>query len=132
MTIKYNIVEDDGAPSSVMVFPGSGRSPLVATKEHPNFAAIMDRINVSGENEEQILGLFDREIALKGKFLKVSDRVSIRGGRIYFDNMPQDSVLADATVQFYLAGHDDYMSLVNFMEKIEQNPNPHSREHLFR
>jgi hypothetical protein len=129
--LKYNVVTDDGNPSSVTVFP-SGRAPLVATVEHPHFTLIMDAITKTGTSEEAIVDLFDRETALKGKFLKVSDRVSIRGGNIFFDNVKQNGVLAEATIQFYLAGHEDYMSLVNFMEKIEQNPNPHSREHLFR
>ena len=130
-TIKYNIVTDEGEPSSVTVFPG-GRAPLVATREHPNFVQIVDQITVSGKSEDDIIGLFDTATGLTLKFNKVSDRVSIRNGKVYFDNMPTENVLTDAIVRFYLAGHDDYMSLVNFMEKIETNPNPNSRENLFR
>jgi hypothetical protein len=131
MTIKFNIVTDEGEPSSVTVFP-EGRMPLAATREHPNFTAIMEQITVSGKSEDDIIGLFDTAIGLNLKFNKVSDRVSIRSGKVFFDNMETASVLTDAIIRFYLAGHDDYMSLVNFMEKIETNPNPNSREHLFR
>ena len=129
--LKFNIVTDDGDASSVTVFPGSG-SPLVATREHPNFTNIIKGITATGKTEEEIIGLFDIGIGLKTKFQKVSDRVSLREGKVYFDNMPTESVLTDAIIRFHLAGHDDFMSLVNFMEKIEQNPNPNSRENLFR
>lgn len=131
VALKYNIVTDDGEPSSVTIFPGDG-PPKVATKENPNFAAIIRGITETGKTEEEIIGLFDTAVALTTKFSKVSDRVSIRGGKVFFDNMPTENVLTDAIIRFYLAGHDDFMSLVNFMEKIEVNPNPNSRENLFR
>ena len=132
-TLKFNIVTDDGEPSSVTVFP-PGRAPLVATKESKNFATIIRFLTgeETASDEESIYGLFDLQPSLNAKFTKVSDRVSIRGGQVYLDNMKQDGVLADTIIKFFLAQHDDYMSLVNFMEKIETNPNPHSRENLFR
>lgn len=127
---KYNIVTDDGDASSVTFFPDGGK-PLVATKEHPNFAAIV--AGISGATDEPTLvGLFDTAIALTGKFNKVSDRVSIRSGKVYFDSQPVESVLTEAIIRFHSAGSDDFMALVNFFEKIEQNPNPNSKENLFR
>jgi hypothetical protein len=128
--LKYNIVTDDGDPSSVTIFPQGGKSQ-VATREHPNFPMILQRIN-DATTEQEVIDLFDVRSAISGRFNKVSDRVSIRGNNVYFDNMPQEGVLVDTILQFHYAGSDDFMSLVNFMEKIELNPNPHSREHLFR
>jgi hypothetical protein len=129
-TLKYNIVTDDGDPSSVTIFPEGGKSQ-VATREHPNFPMILQKI-ADATTEQEVIDLFDVRRAVEGRFNKVSDRVSIRGNNVYFDNMPQEGVLVDTILQFHYAGSDDFMALVNFMEKIELNPNPHSREHLFR
>jgi hypothetical protein len=129
-TLKYNIVTDDGDPSSVTIFPAGGKSQ-VATREHPNFPLILQKIS-DATTEQEVIDLFDVRSAVEGRFNKVSDRVSIRGNFVYFDNMPQEGVLVDTILQFHYAGSDDFMSLVNFMEKIELNPNPNSRENLFR
>jgi hypothetical protein len=128
--LKYNIVTDDGDPSSVTIFPQGGKSQ-VATREHPNFPMILQRIN-DATTEQEVIDLFDVRSAVEGRFNKVSDRVSIRGNNVYFDNMPVEGILVDTILQFHYAGSDDFMSLVNFMEKIELNPNEHSRRHLFR
>jgi hypothetical protein len=128
--LKYNIVTDDGDPSSVTIFPVGGKSQ-VATREHPNFPMILQKIS-DATTEQEVIDLFDVRSAVEGRFNKVSDRVSIRGNFVYFDNMPVEGVLVDTILQFHYAGSDDFMSLVNFMEKIELNPNTHSRENLFR
>jgi hypothetical protein len=128
--LKYNVVTDDGEPSSVTIFPAGGKSQ-VATREHPNFPLILQKIS-DATTEQEVIDLFDVRSAVEGRFNKVSDRVSIRGNFVYFDNMPQEGVLVDTILQFHYAGSDDFMSLVNFMEKIELNPNPNSRENLFR
>ncbi len=129
MTLKFNIVTDDGEETSVTAFV-DGRT-LVATKEHTTFDDIIKNLRL-GADEAQVLELFDAGVAINARFNKVSERVSIRNGFVFFDNMKQNSVLSSAILTFFASGQEDFMALVNFMEKIEMNPNPHSREHLFR
>ena len=128
--MKYNIVCDDGEQSSVTVFIGSEQ--FLATKHHPSFDAIVKAVSTGSKTEDEIRGLFDVSIPVAKKFAHLSERVSVNNGRIFFDMMPVDNSIAQAILRFHAEGNDNFQPLVNFMEKVEINPNPHSREHLFR
>lgn len=109
-----------------------GAEQFLATKEHPNFGRICGELEAKNSNPGFIRELFDTGIAIERKFTRVSERVMIKQGNIFFDGMPMNTVLADAIIRFQYDGQEDFMPLVNFMEKIETNPSEHSREHLFR
>jgi hypothetical protein len=79
-----------------------------------------------------VIGLFDISAGLRDKFGRLSERVLINAGRIFFDGEEVHNALTDAIVRFYSDGNDDFEPLVFFMEKIETNPMQHSREQLFR
>lgn len=127
--VKYNVVTDDGAPSSVTAFVGG--KTLIATTTHPNFDAILDSLEYGMPTEAQVVGMFDVGVALGQKFDKVSERVSVNAGRIFFDGVQVDDVLAQVTIAFHNEGHSEFERLVRFMEKVEINPNEHSRKNLF-
>lgn len=136
--VRYNITSNDGERSSVTVFIGS--EMLVAAKEHNNFPRICEFLgelsksygpDVPADEVETLRGLFDVSVPISKKFNTVSERVSINAGRVFFDLVAVDNAVSQAIMRFY-AEDKDFMPLVNFMEKIEQNPNPHSREHLYR
>lgn len=129
--MKYNIVRDDGAPSSATVFLSNG-DMLTATNDHPNFKTIIDGLEVGTTDETLVTGWFDVGKALDVRFRRISERVYVKAGKVYFDAMPQNGALADTIIAFFAEGNDNLLALVNFMEKIMLNPNPHSREHLFR
>jgi hypothetical protein len=132
--IKYNIVTDDGEMSSITVFlPGGGQ--LVATKDHPNFRAIVTAVQdghggIPGVNT--LRGLFDMAEGIAQRLDRLSDRVSAGHGRLYFDGDVLAGALADAIIRFHTANVEDWKPLVAFLEKVQQNPNNHSRDQLFR
>lgn len=128
MTLKFNITANEGKPTSVTVFADR---PLVATREHTNFDEIIEALGGSASDQD-VIDLFDVSIPLARSFEALSERVAVANGRIYFDMMPVHNVLTETIVTFWAQGHEDMMALVNFMEKIELNPNDHSKEHLFR
>lgn len=132
--MKYDIVIHEGKPVSVTVFH-AGKS-YIATKEHPSFKAILDKLQDAAilrvePNAEDVVSLFDVTIPLTKNFESLSERVSINAGRIFFDGDPMLDGLADAIVKFYAEHNDNFRPLVAFMEKIATNPNEHSRQHLF-
>jgi hypothetical protein len=134
--MKYNCVSNDGTLESVTVFYGNGESQ-VATKDHPNFDRIVGTLTSSPiiPSPETMKGLFDVGTAIGNEFTRVSDRVSLNHGQVFFDGMKQDNSLTQAIVRFYVESGEqdaDFLALVNFMEKIETNPSQHSRENLFR
>ncbi len=101
--------------------------PYVAGNEHPNFNEILQAA-IAGD--KKVVELFDTAATIQKKFDLVSDRVSIRNGQVFLDGEPVHSALTDQIIEFQKAG-EDFSYLVNFYEKIEQNPNPDSREMLY-
>jgi hypothetical protein len=135
-TLRYNVVSREGDDESVTVFIGG--EPLVATKDHPAFIKIVKYLKDAGPeaNADEVRALFDLNKALpqvvaSGKFMHLSERVTYQNNGVYFDGDPMATALTD-TIMKFMAHETDFMPLVNFFEKIQQNPNEHSREHLYR
>lgn len=127
--MKYNVVSNDGEATSVTVFLGA--ESHVATSDHPNFKKIIDACRQKW-GDKTIRDLFDLSAAVGTKFDRLSERVLVKAGRIYFDGVEVHNALTETIARFYVAGLEDFKPLVAFMEKIEINPNAHSRDHLFR
>lgn len=102
--------------------------PYSAANTHPNFKEI---IRLAAEGDASVKDLFDVSVAVARKFEQLSERVSVHSGRVYFDNEEVDSALTRQIVQFLEAGVEDFMPLVNFYEKLAQNPNEDSRQQLY-
>jgi hypothetical protein len=64
-------------------------------------------------------------------FKAITDRVSVQGSTILFDGDPVDNALTKQIIRFLDEGVEDWKPLVAFMEKVQQNPEEHSREQLF-
>ncbi|MGE0342589.1 MAG: hypothetical protein AB7O86_05935 [Porticoccaceae bacterium] len=126
---RYNIVYDDGVATSVTLFIGS--ETMVASRDHSNFASIMERIGHPDTDIETLRGLFDIGKAISNKFHRLSERVTINAGRIFFDGDEVHNALTNAIVLFHGQCNENFAALVNFMEKIKTNPNLHSQEQLF-
>ena len=102
--------------------------PYSAANDHPNFKEI---IRLSAEGDRSVVDLFDVSIKVAKKFEELSERVSVRDGRVYFDGEEIDTVLTRQIVNFLEADVEDFKPLVLFWEKLAQNPNPHSQEQLY-
>lgn len=127
---KYNVAMRDGEPESIMIFK-SGQPSLIGTPDNPQFAAVLDLVKQEGVTFEDVANKLSVAHAVAIEFARLSDRVTIAGGRVFFDNDEVHSSLAKAIADFHATGAGDYMALVNFMEKVMQNPEPHSREQLY-
>lgn len=102
----------------------------VAANTHPNFEEIIRRAALG---DESVVELFDVSKTVEKKFEDLSERISVRGGRVYFDRdeITDQPALTSQIVSFLQDG-EDFGPLVNFYEKLMSNPNEHSREQLFR
>lgn len=124
--LQYTLVgSEDGSNLSVFI---PGQAPQVAHSSHPNFEAILEGV-LAGD--ESVIGLFDVALTAASKFERLSDRVTTANGRLYLDGDEVDNSLAKQVVRFLKEGQDDWLPLVLFFEKVQQNPNEHSREQLF-
>jgi len=100
----------------------------VANQDHVNWAAIVAGATA---DDEAIVRLFDPGVTAAKRFERLTDRVSIANGKVYFDGDHVDNVITDQILRF-LEADEDFMPLVNFMDKLYQNPEADSRENLYR
>lgn len=108
----------------------------VAGSDHPNFGKIREAaLDILGDEafveEGEFLELFDPSIAVATKFEGLSENVKVADGRVYFDGDEVDSSITQEIVRFLHADEADWIPLVHFFEKVQANPNQHSREQLF-
>lgn len=126
--VNYNLLTQDGL-SFLTVYPPNA-TPLVASSEsHANFDELVRAVLA---NDESVYDKFDVQRAVQAAFDRVSERVSVRDGKVYFDGDEVNNTLTDKILRFYENAEEDYEPLVLFMEKLSQNPEENSREQLFR
>lgn len=139
--MKYTVHTNGEGPMTVTAL--SDGLVMIADRSHPNFEQIVaeaERYERAGhafrvpeEDQKRFQGLFDLSVAVKELF-KVTDRVSLQGSTLIFDGKPVEGVLADHVVRAIKEGHDEtsYLPFVRFWERVQANPNEHSRENLMR
>lgn len=66
------------------------------------------------------------------RLVHVADHVEVKNGRLYYEGEEVNGALADAIISYHAQGHRDFTPLVRFLAKLLENPNPHSREHLYQ
>lgn len=98
---------------------------------HPNFERVHGVIFGDEDvTEDELIDLFSLERAVSRRFESLSERVKVANGVIYFDGEPVDNALTRQVTRFLNEGVD-FKPLVNFFEKVQTNPNEHSREQLY-
>lgn len=124
--MQFNLVSNGDFKSITVLHNGE---LLAADSNHPNF----DRILAGAiADNESVVDLFDISRQLEIVFRDLSERISIRNSRVYFDGDEVDGRLENQIVRLVEAGDNNYWAaLVHFYEKIAANPNEHSREQLF-
>jgi len=123
--MQYKLVGNEDGSSTIAVFVDGEMYP--AHSDHVNFDKI---VAAAVAGDEGIVDLFDASIAVATKFSPVSERVSVANGRVYFDGVEMTGPFVDQILRFMDEGEEDYMPLVNFFEKVQQNPQEYSREQL--
>ncbi len=132
--MKYQIMEREGEPSSIIVFH-DGKTHIMG-KENPSLLNVMDALRAGQMEDAEVVAMFNVERALSRRFERLSERVTINAGRIFFDGDEIKSTLVDTIVTLHEQSATqtgaDWMPLVRFLEKVVLNPNEHSRENLYR
>lgn len=129
--IRYTIV---GEPGTVTAFVLGHPKVLIAKHDHPNFeiiTKILDSLDVGYEIEmDGFIDLFDVEDTIRRRFAELSERVTVGDGTVYFDGEAIHNALTAQILRVMDEG-GDFQSLVNFMEKLMDNPDAHSREQFY-
>lgn len=131
--VFYNIVSDPetGGANVTVVIPSTGEFK-VASNTHPNFKAIVAELD-SGDADETVAELFDVAQALSTRLQRLSERVTVAGNSVLFDGDPVQSAVEKQILAFLDAGIgvDGWDPLVKFLENLDANPQPHSRDQLY-
>lgn len=122
----------EGEGNVVAFIPGDPM-PLAAHSSHPNYDKIIGLLEgkIEAIAADDFRGLFDVGRAVAARFKELSERVTVKGGHVYFDGDEIDSSLTRTILRFMDEGVEDWRPLVAFFENVQQNPNGHSRQQLY-
>lgn len=123
--IQYSLIRNSGG-EVITVFANG--EMVSATDTHPNWAGIRAGVEADDPN---VVTLFDIGATAQIRFERLSDRVTVKSGKVFFDNQPTHNALTEQVVRFIEAGQEDFGPLVAFFEKVQTNENEHSREQLY-
>jgi hypothetical protein len=131
--LNYSIINANGTACVTLFVPGSPTPIYTADDTNPAFTDIVAALLEGQKSADEIAPLFDPETAAKAKFERtsVSERISVKDGQVYFDQEPVDSGLTRMMVRMMDEGIGDWEGLARFFEKVQTNPNEHSRVQLF-
>ena len=129
MPIPYSLVRDESGRRTLTIFLPS--KLVTVNDDHANFEKLAKALQQETiTSEQEIITLADYSAAISDKFESLSDRVSVKGGEVYFDNDPIDNSISKHIIRC-LDADEDWISVVNFLEKVSTNPDPNSREQLY-
>lgn len=122
MPIIFTLVATDDAEFITPFIPG--RAPLPIDSTHPNFNVIKAACLASLTEDvdaERVADLLDVAATVERGFARLSERVTADAHGVYFDGDRIESSLEDQILGFLDAG-EDFAPLVNFYEKLADNP----------
>lgn len=123
--VKWKLSEtSEGSTVAVLI---DGEIKMLSDKDE-NFSEVLELVR---NGYTPSIELFDLAPTVSAKFESLSERVTVRSGRVYFDGDELDSSLTRHITRLLRDGVEDWKHFVLFLEKLEQNPEPHSREQLY-
>lgn len=126
----YNLVSDTNGRTLTLIFMDGTTTPV--SSDHPNYADIFEAVNDDSIHEDTIRSMVNLLDEVGNRLNGLSERVSVSGNTVLFDGDEIRGPIADHIVRLLREGEDHgWRALVNFLEKIQTNPNEHSRESLY-
>lgn len=131
MSRQYNLVSDESGAQSISIYLDEYDLVQIAD-DHPNFDKIknilLGKILCS---DRTIASLCEPINIVSDRLEQLSERISLRGNNIFFDEDAIDNSVAKHIVRLIQTETEDWNPLVLFLEKIATNPNKNSREQLY-
>ena len=131
MTVEYTISSSEAESGATIIFNDGTIVPV--NSGNANYQKILVHL-LSGVHDEELLKQLTTPALSVGKALtRLSERVVVDNGNIYFDGDRLDNSIARVIVKILGEGgtQDAYGSLVAFLEKLYQNPSEKSRNALY-
>lgn len=132
--MSFELIATNGE-SNLTVFNPGEVDPLQIHSSHPNFSKVLEIClgqQAKGVDEAIDASLFDTQEAINEAFRSLSERVTARGGKLYFDGDAIDDSLANHILRALADDDvDEYEPWVNFLESLYVNPDNYIRNNLF-
>lgn len=132
MSVIYQISSDETKSEATLIF-SDGNVVVVNSLNNPNYQKIATLLITNPEDETTIYDLAKPALSVGKALTRLSERVIYDNGSIYFDGDIIDGSITQHIIRIIEEGGqvDSYQSLVNFLEKLYQNPSQESREALY-
>jgi Bacterial regulatory protein, arsR family len=129
--IQHHLIESaDGQKSLTVFIPGE--APVIVAGDHPKFDDILAEVSGNAApNVERLRELADTTVLVSTKFEALTDRITTRNGRLYFDGDELDNSLTQKILAMLDEGSEDWPAFVAFMDKLYLNPNPNARDAFY-
>jgi len=127
--MQYTITESATAGRSATILYGDF-TPVAVPGTHPKYDEILAAL-LTNAAEDVVRALVDATKPLR-EFAALSERVSIRGRKLYFDGDRIKGTVTKHIVRMAKSGDERVGSLVAFLEKVSTNPSAESRDALYR
>lgn len=116
--------------ATLTAFNANAAEPIfMADAKHPHWDAILEGLQAG---DDAVWSLFDVASGIMAQFEQITDRVSWNGSSVLWDGDPIHSILTDQLSRAIEDGNpENYTALAKFWEKLESNPNEHSREQAY-
>lgn len=123
------IASGDGQRTLTVFVPG--QSPVIVTGDHPKFEDILAEAQSATPDVERLRELADTTVLVSTKFEALTDRITTRYGKLYFDGDELDTALTQKILSMLDEGSEDWPAFVAFMDKLYLNPNPNARDAFY-
>lgn len=136
MIPNASIIEVGDQQVVTLIVPGDPESPYIAsTASHGSIQSIVEAVRHGDAYTDLhgILPLFSPEGMLNKAVAdaNLSARVRVENGEVLLDGEPVNTTLSDLILRLLGEGDVGVRAWVRFLERIESNPNDHSRTMLF-
>lgn len=130
MTINHFLSEDVNGRDVVVTFdPNRPEAILMADSSHPHYTEILFLLRAG---DPAVFNLFDVASGVMAKFEQITERLSWDGTNVLFDGDPlHNSVSAHLSRVIQDGDTENYTAFAKFVEKLESNPNDHSRQQAY-
>lgn len=134
MTHQWNLTgnydpELDREVKSVTI-TARGRAAKTIREDHPNFKQIVRGLVEDDIETDALYELFDVQKRVVDELQRLSERITYRNQKVYFDGDEAHSKLAEQVKALVIKGLD-VTPVVSFWEKVAANPSENSKEQLF-
>ncbi len=130
MNTQFSFTRSADGVETIVIMGSQG--VRVISDSHANFPQIRAALLVSNHDEAEVYALADAAQTVTETLMRLSDRVLIRGDKIFFDGDEMESRLTRHIVDMIRNGDDNYTGYVAFLENVKANPSKSGRKGLFR